>query len=134
MSLKFFLLLFISMGIFIACKKNTSISNDPFNVTLHNCNGDKNNSPYICFDSLINESRCPANAICIWSGFALIKVSFHENGNTHVFKMIIPAVNPMLGGVNDTTINGYHLTLSSLNPYPGTGSNDVPSATIKITQ
>jgi hypothetical protein len=131
------LLLFGCFLLIIACKKeHQQVDGNLTDVTLYSCNGDVNSSfPYVCFDSLITDSRCPANAECFWSGYALIKVSFHENGNTHVFNM--STIN-RLGGVSDTIINGYKVAFSALNPYPGTtngtvSNNDI-KATINITQ
>lgn len=118
--------------VFLSCKKDKNVVPDePNSVRLYNCS-DKNINvePYICFDSLIADSRCPAGMECIWAGYVLIKVSFHENSNTHVFNMVSPAVNPIFGGVNDTTINGYKIVFTGLSTY---SDADEIKAIIKIT-
>ena len=113
-----FLLLFLS-GIFFfsSCKKNAlKVINDN-SIPLYNCSEKAMGMPYICFDSLINDSRCPVGAECIWQGTAIIQASFHENGNSHTFKISLQGY-PTLGNTNDTTINGYRIIFTDLEPHP----------------
>jgi len=125
MNKKQFFRLLISVSVltvvFVACNKNNETQTDPSIVTLYNCNANPANTaaPYICFDSLVSNSLCPEDAVCIWSGCAIIKVSFHENNNTHSFRMIIPALKNF-GAVNDTTINGYRVVFKDLKPNSNT--------------
>ena len=117
-------LLFIVAGflilIFISCKKNATTAYGTA-IPLYSCNNNSSDRtvPYICFDSLINDSRCPEDAVCIWAGYVMIKTTFHENGNTHSFRMILPDLKNF-GAVNDTTINGYRVVFKDLMPYPNT--------------
>lgn len=103
----------------VACNKNKTVITDPSVVALNNCGtGIANTSaPYICFDSLVTDSRCPIGAVCVWAGCAIIKTSFHENGNTHSFSMILPYYKNF-GMANDTVINGYRIVFKDLLPYP----------------
>jgi hypothetical protein len=105
----------------VACKKNNGTPADPSTVALYHCNSNPSipSAPYICFDSLITNSLCPEDVVCVWSGCAIIKTTFHENGNAHSFKMIIPALKNF-GAVNDTTINGYRIVFKDLKPNPNT--------------
>ena len=136
-----YLLAFLFLTIiFLACKKDNPAPADGLFVSqLYKCSGDKNSNPvYICFDSLLSDNRCPAYANCLGPLFGLIKISFHENGNTHTFKMITAYV-PKSFGTNDTTINGYHLVFKDLEPHPDfisnvPISNDDRKATIEITR
>lgn len=120
-----------------ACTKNKTEAADPSKVTLNNCSkAAVNTSAYICFDSVVSESRCPIGVVCIWAGYVMIKTSFHENGNIHSFRMMIPYING-LGAVNDTTINGYRIVFKDLSPYPDMTKPlpvpAIPTATIEIT-
>ena len=120
-----------------ACTKNKTEAADPSKVTLNNCSkAAVNTSAYICFDSVVSESRCPIGVVCFWAGYVMIKTSFHENGNTHSFRMMIPYING-LGAVNDTTINGYRIVFKDLTPYPDMTKPvpvpAIPTATIEIT-
>lgn len=135
-------LLYITTAILLiaiaACTKNNTEVTDPSKVTLNNCSkAIANTSAYICFDSVISESRCPIGVVCIWAGYAMIKTSFHENGNTHSFRMMIPYING-LGAVNDTTINGYRIVFKDLSPYPDMTKpspvSAIPTAIIEISK
>ena len=115
--------------------KNDSKTGDIKLVAINECT-DKLVDPYICFDSLIMDSRCPLNAICVWQGTTLVEVTFHEAGNTHRFTMSLKGF-PGLGHPSDTTINGYHIIFEDLEPYadvnnPG-NQNTAPKATFSIT-
>ena len=125
----------VTLALLVSCRKNDAAGNvDPNAVNLYSCNAIPSNlaAPYICFDSLIADCRCPEDVECIWSGYAMIKTTFHENGNTHSFRMIIPNLKNF-GAVNDTAINGYRIVFKDLVPYPNT-QKPVPSASdIKAT-
>ncbi len=136
------LLIFISVAAFFsACKKNnveairgkSSGITDADSAIIYQCTG---NSvlPYICFDSLLMDSRCPAGVECVWQGTALIKVSFHDAANTHHFIMSLKGF-PGLGFTSDTTINDYHIIFTDLKPYPDINipDDEKPTAFFSIT-
>lgn len=106
------LLLLIGIIFLISCNKNNIETINNNSVELYGCQ-EKSAEPYICFDSLLSDSRCPKGMVCIWQGTALIKISFHEKGNTHPLKMYLK---------RDTTIDGYKITFTDLQPYPDTNA------------
>ncbi len=114
---KLYWLLVLISGIifFTSCKKNITETGNTDSVLLHNCSGKV--SPYICFDSVVQDSRCPKGAECIWSGTAIINIRFYETGNNHNFKMSLRGF-PGLGFPSDTTINGFRIIFTDLQPYP----------------
>jgi len=117
---KFLYLVVLLAGImffFAKCKKAPLTNPNYKSVALHHCT-EVSTEPYICFDSLLQDSRCPAGAECIWQGTALIKISFHDRGNVHKFVMSLKNY-PGLGYPSDTTVDGYHLIFTDLKPYPG---------------
>ena len=101
---------------FSACKKRAEIITGKHSVMLGNCM-EKTMGPYICFDSLITDSRCPIGGICLWQGTALVKISFHESGYVHKFAMALKDF-PDIGYPSDTTIGGYKISFIDLKPYP----------------
>lgn len=107
--------------IFWGCTKRKMPATDNHAVALYHCM-EKTTGPYICFDSLLTDSRCPAGGVCIWQGTALVKISFHERQNTHKFTMSLKGF-PDLSYPSDTTINGYKITFTDLKPYPGVDGN-----------
>ena len=100
-------------------------------AALYGCTA-KSIEPNICFDSLITDSRCPKPAVCFWSGTAIIKISFHERGNVHTFKMSLKDF-PSLGYPNDTTIAGYRIVFTGLTPYPDFNAPAPQASDIRAT-
>ena len=115
-SSRYLTFIFLSFLIVISCRK---IPHDNTSVNLYQCS--PGHSVYICFDSLVTDSRCPQKIECVWSGNALIKVTFHEGGNSHAFTMSLHGF-PDFGYPSDTLINGYHVIFADLLPYPGDGN------------
>lgn len=113
------LLLFTTIAIIflVSCQKTNLPKEEEWGAELHQCT-DKKIDPYICFDSLIQDSRCPTGAECFWQGTAIIKVTFTEAGNRHQFEMSLKDF-PSLGYPSDTTIGGYRIAFTDLKPYPG---------------
>ena len=120
----------VASGFFVNCSKYNIVQNSE-SVTLYNCSSTTTGT-YICFDSLLTDSRCPKNAVCVWSGNAIIKVGFHENGNTHKFVMSLKGY-PDFGYPSDTTVNGYRIVFTDLNPYPDTNIPSPPESEMKAS-
>ena len=64
------------------------------------------------FVSLIEDSRCPEGANCVWAGNAKIKIEVGKSGKKETFE-----VNTTLGP-KGATYNGYAIELVSLVPVP----------------
>ena len=65
------------------------------------------------FVSLIEDSRCPVGATCVWAGNAKIKVEISKGGrNKQTFE-----INTNIGA-QGATYNGYAIQLISLTPEP----------------
>lgn len=123
------LVLFAGIMFFTKCKKTHLVTVNNRSVALHDCT-EMSIEPYICFDSLLTDSRCPTGAECFWQGTALIKISFHEKGNVHKFIMSLKHY-PGLGYPSDTTIDGYNLIFTDLKSYPDINT---PSPQTKETE
>lgn len=106
--------------LFAACSKFNIESGKEKVVALHDCTRQAID-PYICFDSLVTDSRCPKGVECVWQGTAIIKVTFSEAGNQHHFTMSLKGF-PSLGYPSDTTINGHRIIFTDLKPHPVSNS------------
>lgn len=106
--------------LFAACAKANIETGKEKIVALHECS-QQSVGPYICFDSLLTDSRCPKDVECVWKGTALIKVTFSEMGNSHQFVMSLKDF-PDLGYPSDTTINGHRIIFTDLIPHPVSNS------------
>jgi hypothetical protein len=88
----------------------------------------------LCFNAVVSDSRCPANAVCIWEG-AATAFSFTKNGDTHRFNLSTITMKPNY--TKDTVIAGYKIEFINLSPYPGTVDplpDNQRKAELKITK
>lgn len=110
----------------ISCERsltNTGITNYPisgsFNlgdtieVGIHDCLGTPDNLYAICFDSVLYDSRCPEDVICIWQGEAIVRFKLHLAllGNQSI---------DIKAYAKDTINNMYEVNFVDLLPYPNT--------------
>jgi hypothetical protein len=78
------------------------------------------------FDSVPEDSRCPKNVVCIWSGNAAVALKFPDG---------IQRLNTTQGS-HAVIYRDYSIELIQLAPYPespGTISTDAYTATLKVT-
>lgn len=118
-------------------KKDVELKEGTIEITVKRCGSGAiaGDNIRICFDSLISDSRCPANAMCVWAGSALAKFSLTKNGESTSFNL----ATLKYGSYNkDTVILGYKIEFVNLSPYPGTVPTPVPphqiKAELKITR
>jgi hypothetical protein len=74
------------------------------------------------FLSVVEDSRCPEGANCIWAGNAKIKVEISDGKATEVFEM-----NTNLGP-KGATFDGYDVNLVELSPAPTSESKTNPNS------
>ncbi|MDP4262591.1 MAG: hypothetical protein Q8941_08675 [Bacteroidota bacterium] len=135
----FVLIIFLACtGLLVACRKNgNESSKTSLNIKLHDCTGHifRDNSINLCFDSVISDSRCPANVECIWQGAATCKFSFLKNNGTYPLTLSTLSLGPFK---KDTTLLGYKIELMNLTPYPELPPVPLPGnvirAEVKITR
>ena len=130
------MLIAITLVLIFSCKKETQTTIDTVTVSLNNCSEyPADNQPYsLCFDSLVEDSRCPANAVCVWQGVAKAKFRFQVNNQDHIIRLATMDMAPYYSV--DTTAGGYHLKLVNILPYP-VYPNTPPAqvtATVEISQ
>ena len=127
------ILLFITLTSFVnSCSKSgNKFKEGTIELKLSDC--EKGNIAgddlKLCFEAVVSDSRCPANAVCIWQGAATASFSFTKNGDTHRFNLSTIAMKPNY--TKDTVIAGYKIEFIDLSPYPGTVSTPVPNDQIK---
>jgi hypothetical protein len=105
-----------------SCEKALE-SNQPLIIPINTCLDKKANKESIefCFDQLLEDSRCPINAVCVWQGVAKAKFSLKINGETKTFELSTLNMPPYYR--TDTTLNGYKIKLTNISPPAGeTGS------------
>jgi hypothetical protein len=113
----------------LSCEKNGNVSKfQDMDVTVPfvldnsviisdgDCAGDAKTSTYLCFETVLSDSRCPTGAECIWAGDAEARFRFAVSGQNSV-TFTLHTLNSFK---TDTTALGYKFTLKSLTPYPST--------------
>jgi len=95
--------------------KSTLILNDTIELANFETRYNYEKNLTLRMDSVLSDSRCPSNVVCIWAGNAEARFLFTVDSiqtdfilNTH-------------GGSNfntDTVISGYEIKLLKLSPYP----------------
>jgi hypothetical protein len=119
MKLTHYLFIFIVIAA-AACKKDTSDSAS-FSVSktlpVNSCNPFACNgiNYSICLDSVVNDSRCPHLAECVWAGIAKAKFTFKVADEAHHFYLHTYAAQGMQ---KDTVINGFKIEFIELIPHP----------------
>jgi hypothetical protein len=121
-----------TIGIFSSCsKQGLELKEGNVEIYLKKCaDGKLSETNYkLCFDELISDSRCPANAMCVWQGTAVAKFSLTKDHDTYSF--ILSTVDLPGTYHKDTTLFGYKIEFVNLLPYPGTVPSPIPSDQIK---
>ncbi|HET9825484.1 MAG TPA: hypothetical protein VFP87_09120 [Chitinophagaceae bacterium] len=109
--------LFAGMLISTRCRKNLGL-NAPFSVAWHHCSQGKFGSQHvqICFDSLLQDSRCPIGAMCVWQGTAVVRFGFTVNDSRA--NITLSTLNLPGSYHSDTTLMGYKIEFLNLQPFP----------------
>lgn len=108
--------------LFCSCNKNTELTgdtsfklNDTLELAINKSAINNENQLTISIDSVLNDSRCPSDVVCIWAGNAEVRFLFINDGEETKFVLNSHAGNNF---VSDTLIYGYYIQLVNLKPYP----------------
>jgi hypothetical protein len=106
--------LIIALTLFTECDDNangTFLLNERFTIENFQRKDNHENDISIRMDYVSEDSRCPANVVCVWEGKAEVKFIFSVNNNKTSFT---------LGLYQETIISGYKIRLLDLRPYRDT--------------
>lgn len=70
----------------------------------------------IVLDSVLNDSRCPTGAQCVWAGNASVRFVYSSGSRKVSF-----VLNTLSSFRTDSLIDGYRIKLEKLTPYPELG-------------
>lgn len=90
----------------------TAQSQDSFELKLGKAKTASRSKLKVKFISVVEDSRCPTGAQCVWAGNAKIKVEIKSKMETKIFEF-----NTGLGPKGDQ-FAGYAINLESLTPTP----------------
>lgn len=130
--------LIAGLGLLAACSKPVNDDDTGNFIRLHECKPlPGSNDMRLCFESVLTDSRCPSDVVCIWQGTAVARFSIEKNdARIHELTLSTNGVAPYR---RDTTVAGYKIEFINLHPYPQTNrTSPVPDneikAEVKITK
>lgn len=82
----------------------------------------------IKFDTRVNDSRCPANAVCVWQGDAHVRITTRVAGGAAVTSDLHSALAPL-----KVSVDRYAISMVGMTPYPGSGKDgDTPVLIVRV--
>jgi hypothetical protein len=87
-------------------------------------------SLYVKFNGVRGDSRCPADAICITGGDAIVGITAWSNGMTSDYEL-------HTGDLRPVRHNSFSIALVQLQPYPFSGRTIAPGdyrATLRVSR
>ena len=112
------LLFIIVMALTVfSCKKEPAALNENY-VAVNQCKTFVRSSGAItcCLDSVIQDSRCPINAVCIWGGIGVARFTIKFKNENHVIELATQKFSNLYN--KDTTLAGFNIELVNLSPHP----------------
>ncbi|WP_276482989.1 hypothetical protein [Paraflavitalea pollutisoli] len=120
---------------FTACDKDQAEGTQEESLSLGQCKSQQVSGDRIslCYETLIEDSRCPKEVNCVWEGIAIGQFTFTVNNNRHTLTLSTTSAGRF---INDTTIGRYKIHLQELLPYPSRSPREAvtPSASVSITR
>ena len=95
--------------------KSTLPLNDTIEMANFETKYNFENNLVLRMDSVLNDSRCPLNVICVWEGNAEVRFLFTVDSIQTDFVL---NTNDGNNFNSDTIIGGYCIKLLDLSPYP----------------
>lgn len=103
-----------------ALQSSTAPLDDTVTVRLGQRAMTDDRSVQLSYVRLVSESRCPANAICVWQGDAAVQLRAEAVG-VAVDTTIHTALDPKI-----IAVGANQISLLEVQPYPGTSSSQKP--------
>lgn len=126
-------------GLMIGCTRNTptaeSLSGKP--VAMATNQATRVGEDVTVQVERIQDSRCPANVVCIRYGSANVAVTLTKGSDRQTGQLCLGDCAPALKAQDTTVVavggSTYRVILSEVRPYPGTGATDAKQeAVIRI--
>ncbi len=129
-----FILFFSLVYLFTSCNK-ADVNNPQLKISADYCDtisikinetvhaGDESST--LTFNAVLEDSRCPADVICIWAGNAKVSFTFSTISGEETFFL-----NTLDGSgmPSDTVIGSFRIKLDGLNPAPISTSEIKPDS------
>jgi len=130
------LILWFTVAVFLAGCGGSPVSPSPVDVQLSLAYGQTvavgTSGISVRFDSVVEDSRCPADAMCVWEGRAVVKVVVSA-ARTEVDV----SLQSSPGSARAVEVGGVRVEWIQLEPYPYAGQPTEPGAyrlTLRLTR
>jgi hypothetical protein len=115
----------ITLGIFftftqLSCKKEIVSSQSVIDINACMQRTFDNDQVRVCFVALVEDSRCPANANCVWQGVARARFTIEAKGEQRTFDLSTLDLSAEYR--KERVELGYTIRLINIYPYPGLGN------------
>jgi len=100
----------VVLFLFATCKKDTATLNQNY-IPVNKCRTYYNDSISICLDSVLQDSRCPVNVVCIWQGIAVARFKVNTSNTEHLITL---ANWKFQSYIKDTTVVGFKIEFINL--------------------
>ncbi|MEO6731807.1 MAG: hypothetical protein ABIN01_11380 [Ferruginibacter sp.] len=112
--MKSLLSILVVLIIISSCRKQPPALNENF-ISVNKCQSftKEGNTITCCVDSVIQDSRCPIGAMCIWQGIAVGRFLVKSNNENHVITLATSEFPPY---TRDTIVAGYKIEFINLLP------------------
>jgi len=95
------------------------VFSDTIDLAYQDCLYDSEMQTYICFDSVLTDSRCPGGAECVWAGEAAVRFRIEKPDNS-------PYFIDLNEYTSNTLVGGYEFSFLELFPYPAVNKQIKP--------
>lgn len=127
----------MSLRVFAGCAANTPTGpGAPLDMQIVLAPGESSDiagTVRVQFQSVVNDSRCPGDALCISPGDAVVRVSVRPTTDGTAATLDLSLHNAEPSRVGDVSI-----ALEQLNPYPFASRGPIPAgdyrATLRVTR
>lgn len=92
--------------------------------------GDASQSVEVTFIEVLEDSRCPANAICVWQGNVKVRIEVSYGTEIQQYRLTLGQL--LEGDTDSITIGEFMITLIQVDPYP-LASQPTNAANYQIT-
>ena len=101
---------------FASCKKESAVFDENL-IAINQCRSFTRDAISLtcCLDSVIEDSRCPIDAVCIWQGRGVARFKVNTQNTVHTITLATIKFTPFN---KDTTLAGFKIELIGLSPYP----------------
>ena len=121
---------------FCACRKTVVGPGKDGHVAIAQCKefAVDNETVSVCLEQVLNDSRCPANANCIWAGSAVVRLKVQKGNRA---ESVVLATFEYADYKRAKPVMGYLVEMLDLYPYPELGPNPLPRdyvAEVRVTK